>query len=33
MIISLITRIRRQAQSAPAPRRRTEPQPRIRWYR
>jgi len=33
MFSSLITRTRRQAQPAPALCRRTEPQPRMRWYR
>ena len=33
MFASLITRTRRQARPAPAPRRRIEPPPRMRWYR
>jgi hypothetical protein len=33
MFTSFITRTRRQARTAPASRRRSEPQPRMRWYR
>jgi hypothetical protein len=33
MFTSLFTRTTRQARTAPAPRRRSEPLPRMRWYR